>query len=397
MLSRRFARSLYALLSRWPAVTILGPRQCGKTTFIRHALPTWTYLDLERPSDVAPLLADAEGRLEQLGDHVIFDEAQRTPELFAVLRSVIDSRRAHRGRFVLLGSASPQLVRGISESLAGRTAFLDLPPFRWDEVRDGRRRRSGQDSLATLWLRGGFPEAFLARTDEARREWLDAYTRAFIDRDLPALGVDVSSAQMRKLWTMLAHANGALWNASQIAASLGVSYHTVNRYVDILEQTFLVRKLPPFFANIRKRLVKSPRIYFRDTGLLHAFLGIDSRKILDTHPARGFSWEAFVIDQAISAVQRTRPACQAYFWRTARGQEVDLLLDYGNRHVPFEIKLHSAPTLDDARGVVTCMEDLGLSRGYVIHAGREQYSLGQHVTAIPAEQLLAQPEELVKL
>ena len=167
--------------------------------------------------------------------------------------------------------------------------------------------------------------------------------------------------------------------------------------MDILEQTFLIRKLPPFFANIKKRLVKSPKVYFRDTGLLHAFLGIDTRSALDTHPARGLSWEAFVIDQLISALQRVRPGSQAYFWGTAQGQEVDLLIDHGSRQVPIEIKLHSAPTLDDARGVLTCMEHLELPRGYLIHSGREQYSLGRHITALPAERVLSDPEALVKL
>jgi hypothetical protein len=393
MLARRYAGVLNGLLRRWPAVAVLGPRQCGKTTFIRQALPDWTYVDLERPSDVAPFAADPEARLDQLGDRIILDEAQRAPALFSVLRSTIDRRRSRRGGFVLLGSASPQLVRGISESLAGRIAYLDLPPFRWDEVRAARLKAS----LADLWFRGGFPDAFLARSDDARREWFEAYARAFIERDLPALGVDVSPAQMRRLWTMLAHGNGGLWNASQIAASLGVSYHTVNRYVDILEQTFLIRKLPPFFTNIRKRLVKSPKVYFRDTGLLHGFLGIDSPGALHAHPARGLSWEAFIIDQLISAFQRVRPGCQAYFWRTARGQEVDLLIADGTRLLPFEIKLHSAPTLDEAPGVLTCMEDLKLSRGYVVYPGRERYSLGHRVTAIPADQLLRRPEGVTTL
>ena len=393
MLHRRYDTIVRGLLRRWPSVLVLGPRQCGKTTFIRQALPDWTYLDLERPSDAAPFLADPEARLAQLGDHVILDEAQRVPAVFSVLRSVIDAHRSRRGRFVLLGSAAPELVRGISESLAGRTALVELPPFRWDEVAARRPRRV----LADLWLRGGFPDAFLARTDAARHEWLDAYTRAYVERDLPALGLDLSATRMRRLWTMLAYGNGGLWNASQFAASLGVSYHTVNRYVDVLEQTFLVRKLPPYFANLPKRLVKSPKVYFRDTGLLHMFLGIDTRVVLDTHPARGLSWEAFVIDQMISAMQRIRPGSRAYFWRTARGEEVDLLIDHGSRQVPFEIKLHSAPTADDARGVVGCMADLKLSRGYVVHAGRERYSLGDAVTAIPAEQLLRDPVELGRL
>jgi hypothetical protein len=196
-------------------VTVLGPRQCGKTTFIRRALPDWTYLDLERPSDVAPLAADPEARLAQITGPLILDEAQRLPELFPVLRGMVDRRGARRGRYVVLGSASPSLVRHISESLAGRTAFLDLPPFRWDEV---AAERVAPD-LTGLWFRGGFPVAFLEKNDRARHDWLEGYTRTFIERDLAALGIDVSASQMRRLWTMLAHANGGIWNASQLAAS----------------------------------------------------------------------------------------------------------------------------------------------------------------------------------
>ena len=391
MLERHYGPLLRRLLRRFPSVTVLGPRQCGKTTFIGGALPDWTYLDLERPSDSAPLAADPEARLHQLGDRVIFDEAQRVPELFPILRGVIDQRRSRNGRFVLLGSASPSLVRQISESLAGRTAFLDLSPFRWTEVKD--RRQTG--GLGTLWFRGGFPPAFLERDDRARHEWLESYARAFIERDLPALGVEVSASQMRKLWTMLAHCNGGLWNASQLAASLGVSYHTVNRYVDILEQTFLIRKLPPYFANIGKRIVKSPKVYFRDTGLLHFFLGIHSARTLDTHPARGMSWEAFIIDQLISAAQQAVPGCQAYFWRTARGDEIDLLVDIGTKKIPFEIKLHGSPSAQDAGTLHQCMRDLELTRGYLIHSGREDYSLGKGVTALSAEKALSRAQALL--
>lgn len=393
MRREQYAEQLRDLLRRWPVVVVLGPRQCGKTTLSREALPDWTYLDLERPSDATPLTADPEARVAQLGDHVIFDEAQRIPELFALLRSVVDERRGRRGRFVLLGSASPALVRGIAESLAGRAAFMELPPFRWEELRDARPRASLRD----LWCRGGFPRAFLARGDAARHEWIEAYTRAVIERDLPALGITISAAQMRRLWPMLAHVNGGLWNASQIAQSLGISYHTVDRYLDILEQTFLVRKLPPFFANLRKRLVKSPKVYIRDSGVLHFLLGLNTPKALETHPARGLSWEGFVIDQMISGLQRVRPASRAYFWRTASGQEVDLLFDHGNRRVPFEIKLKLAPTPEDARSVVLAMSDLGLKRGYVIHSGSHEYSLGHGVTALPAEAVLAEPESLARL
>jgi predicted AAA+ superfamily ATPase len=390
VLTRGYRTSLLGLLRRFPAVTVLGPRQCGKTTFIRQALPDWTYLDLERPSDVAPLVADPEARLGQLGDRVILDEAQRVPEIFPVLRGLIDRRRPGKGRFVLLGSASPTLVRGISESLAGRTAFLDLPPFRWDEVRP-RRTRGG---FPALWLRGGFPDAFLEPSDEKRHDWLEAYTRAFIERDLPGLGIEVSAPQMRKLWTMLAHANGGLWNASALGAALGTSYHTVNRYLDILEQAFLVRRLPPFFANVGKRLVKSPKLYFRDSGLLHYFLGIRSAAALETHPARGASFEAFLIDQLISAYRRVAPGSQAYFWRTAQGDEVDLLIETRSRLIPFEVKLHSSPGPDAARSLWRYMADLELRRGYVIYPGRERYSLGRGVTALPAEALLARPASL---
>jgi len=393
MIERHYTALLRRLLRQFPAVTVLGPRQCGKTTFIRQTLPEWTYLDLERPSDAIPLTADSEARLQQLGEHVIFDEAQRVPELFSVLRGVIDARRSRRGRFVLLGSASPSLIRDISESLAGRTAFLDLAPFRWDEV----ARRRNPRGLMTLWFRGGFPQAYLERGNQGRWTWLEAYTRAFIERDLAALGVEVSAVQMRKLWTMLAHCNGGVWNASQLASSLGISYHTVNRYVDILEQTFLVRKLPPFSANIRKRLVKSPKVYFRDTGLLHYFLGIRDEPTLEVHPARGLSWEAFIIDQLISAYQRLAAGSQAFFWRTAQGDEVDLLMDVGGRRVPFEVRLHSAPTPHEAQGLRRCMQDLGLSRGYLIYPGATNYSLGASITALSASRLLIRPQSVLRL
>ena len=393
MITRAYGPLLRRLLRRFPAVTVLGPRQCGKTTFIRQALPDWAYFDLERPSDAAPFAADPEARLEQVRGRVILDEAQRVPEVFPVLRGVLDRSGSRMGRFVLLGSASPALRTQISESLAGRTALLDLPPFRWDEVAD----QAGPQGLATLWFRGGFPVAFLERDDRARREWLEAYTRTFIERDLPALGIEVSAPQMRTLWTMLAHVNGGLWNASQLAASLGVSYHTVNRYVDVLEHAFLVRRLPPYHVNVAKRLVKSPKVYFRDTGLLHYFLGITTPQTLDTHPARGASWEAFVIDQLVSAYQRAVPGCQAYFWRTAQGDEVDCLIDVGGRLVPFEIKLHSAPTGEDAAPLRRCLRDLRLRQGYVLYPGRQAYSLGDGIRALPVEQILRRPASLARL
>jgi predicted AAA+ superfamily ATPase len=390
MIERHYGYRLRQLLAQFPVVTILGPRQCGKTTFIRQTLPNWTYLDLERPSHAAPIEADPEARIEQLGGKVIFDEAQRVPKLFTVLRSAIDGDRRNAGRYILLGSASPSLVGEISESLAGRTGFVDLAPLRWDEVAS----LAPTEGVRALWLRGGFPDAFLAPEDTARHDWHESYARAFIERDLPAMGIEVSPSQMRKLWTMLAHLNSGIWNASQIAASMGISYHTVNRYLDILEQTFLIRRLPPFFVNIGKRLVKSPKVYFRDTGLLHYFLGIRSASELETHPQRGASWEAFIIDQLIAMFDRVAPGSRYYFWRTARGDEVDLLVDAGDGPLPIEIKLSSAPNAQDASGLRRCMNDLGLQRGWLVYPGDQSYSLGGNVMAVPAALALSGPVQM---
>ena len=383
MIERAFGPSFRRLLRSFPVVAVLGPRQCGKTTFVRDELSKWTYVDLERPSDAAPFEADAEARFTQLGDRLVLDEAQRCPAVFPVLRSLVDERRSRKGRFVLLGSASPSLVRGISESLAGRVAFLDLAPLRFDEV------VPVQADLGTLWFRGGYPTPFLEQDDRIRPEWFESYVRTFIERDLPSLGVDVTPSTMRKVWTMLAHSNGGIWNASQLAASIGVSYHTVERYVDVLEQAFLVRRLQPYAANLGKRLVKSPKVHFRDTGLLHHFLGIDRMATLDVHPGRGASFEAFVIDQLITAFGRTSPGARFSFFRTATGVEADLVVESGGRIVPFEVKVKSSPDRDDAAALRRVMEDLRADRGYVVHGGTETYSLGEGVQALSASRLLA--------
>jgi predicted AAA+ superfamily ATPase len=393
MLTRHFETRLRALLRAFSVVCVLGPRQCGKTTFIRSALPRWRYLDLEKSSDAARLAEDPEDALRGLGREFILDEAQRLPAIFPLLRSFVDGNRARKGQLVMLGSASLSLITQISESLAGRVGFLDMTPFRWDEVR-GRRKDL---SLGALWFRGGFPGALLARSDAIRHDWFDGYTRTFIEHDLTALGVEVSGPRMRRLWTMLAHANGGLWNASQLAASLGVSYHTVNRYVDILEQTFLIRKLQPYFANLGKRLTKNPKVYFRDTGLLHYFLGISSPAILDGHQARGASWEAFVLDHAVSAFALVAPDARLYFWRTVTGSEVDILVEREGRLIPMEIKLHSAPRKADVPGLVTCMADLGLTTGYVLYPGSSDYSLGGGIRVLATPMLLADPKRFARL
>jgi len=392
MIERHFSGRLRTLLKTFPIVCVMGPRQSGKTTFIRAVLPQWKYMDLERPSDYIRLSGDPEDALKRLKEHFILDEAQQIPLLFPVLRSFVDQHRKKNGQLVLLGSASLSLIRQISETLAGRAGFLDITPFHWNELQ-GRKKVT----LETLWYRGGFPDAFLIASDKKRIDWFDAYTRTFIERDLTALGINISAPQMRKLWTMLAHVNGAVWNASQLASSLGVSFHTINRYTDILEQTFLIRKLPPYFANIGKRVVKSPKVYFRDTGLLHYFLGIHESKALPVHPARGASWEGFVIEQVISAFQLVSPGSMAFYWRTAAGAEVDLLIKRGERLIPLEIKLHSSPSRRDVPGLVSCMKDLKLNRGYVLYPGEEEYSIGEGITVVSTERLIAQPERLIKL
>lgn len=390
MIDRIFLNTLQRKLRNFPAVAVLGARQCGKTTFVRSALPDWRYVDLERPSDAASFIDDPESRLQQLGGRVILDEAQQVPELFPVLRSVIDQQRRENGQFVLLGSASLSLVKSISESLAGRVAFVEMSPLLWQEIAG-----SGY-SLNHLWYRGGYPDAFLAENDLSRLDWFEGYTRTFIERDLAALGIDVSGPQMRKIWIMLAHASGGLWNASQLASSLGVTYKTVNRYTDILEQTFLVRKLQPYYANISKRQVKTPKILMRDTGLLHYFLGINSPEALETHPQRGASWESFVVEQLVMTLSLVSPGSRFWHWRTAGGAEVDLLLESGGSLVPVEIKLHSSPTRSLTRGMVSCLHDLGLPKGFVIYPGKETYAMGKGITAVAADTVLRNPALLLQ-
>jgi uncharacterized protein len=392
VLPRAAEAELQRKLRAFPIVTVLGPRQAGKTTLVRGVLPTWRYLDLERPSDVTPLRNDPEDRLRSLGDRVILDEAQLAPEIFPVLRGLVDERRSKNGRYVMLGSASPALVQGIGESLAGRTAFLELRPFQWDELADMKR-----SSLDDLWLRGGFPEAYRSANATRRFDWFDAYVRTFIERDLVALGIDVSASRMRQLWGLLAHAHGGLWNSSRVAASLGTSYHTVNRYLDILEQAFLVRRLPPFLPNLSKRLTKSPKVYLRDTGTLHHFLGIQARDQLDVSPYRGMSWESLVVEHAIAAAEREMPGARGYFFRTATGVEVDLVIQHGRELLPFEIKTHTSPGRDQLGGLMTFMRDAGARRGYVIARSAEDYSVGDDIRVLSANKLLADPRRFASL
>jgi uncharacterized protein len=375
---RHYSERLQELLKTFPIVCLLGPRQCGKTTFIKQQLTGWRYLDLEKPSDLTRLEADPEDALARWGSQIIFDEAQLFPQLFPILRSYIDEKRTQKGRIVLLGSASFSLIQNISETLAGRVGFLDMAPFHLGEVGEQNK----------LWFRGGFPEAFLQNNNLKRRDWFESFTRTFITRDLNQLGINVSASQMRRLWGMLAHVHGGLWNASDIAAALGTNYHTVNRYLDILEQTFMVRKLSPYFTNIGKRLVKSPKVYIRDTGILHSFLGCHAQKELEEHPKRGMSWESFVIEQICGQLALHHPGTEVFFWKTATQPEVDLLIKRGPTLIPIEIKLHRSPKKSDLKGLVSCMKDLKIKQGYVVRSEGEPYSLGDGIEVVSLQDML---------
>ncbi len=373
---------LRRLLRTFPAAAVLGPRQCGKTTLVRSLFPKAVLFDLERPSDLQRLEADPEYTLRHVKTPVILDEAQRLPALFPLLRALIDEHRAEKGRFVLLGSAHFSLTQGISESLAGRIGFLDLDPFAYVEV-------AGTGAgLADLWLRGGFPDPCLTSNRRARRDWMDAYLRTFLERDLAGLAIDVSLAQMRRFWYMLAAANGTIWNASEFGRSLGLSYHTIQRYADLLEQAFLLRRLPPYFGNLGKRLVKSPKVYLTDTGLLHAFLGVETEQQLDRCPQRGASWEGFIIEQIIRREKLASPASRFYFWRTSTGQEIDLLVERPDERIGVEIKLGTHVESSDWKTLRFALDALKLSRTYVVNQTEAPYSPFAGVKVVPAEQLL---------
>ena len=380
MIRRHLEAILLASLRRFPIVGLVGARQVGKTTLARavaRKVGRAVYLDLERPSDNARL-ADPELYLEPLQDRlVVIDEIQRRPALFPVLRSLVDAKRRN-GRFLVLGSASPDLSRQASESLAGRIVYHELAPLSVDET--GARTRPAQ---MASWNRGGFPASVLATSDARSLEWREAFIETHLQRDLPALGVRIPAAALRRFWEMLAHFHGQLWNASKIAASLGVSAPTAKSYLDTLEDTFMIRVLPPFAANLKKRLVKSPKVYLRDSGLLHALLRVDGAERLFGHPVAGASWEGWVIEQVLAGIGGSRGA---YFYRTAAGAEIDLVLERSRgRRLAFEIKLGSAPS--PSRGFWSGLDDLKPSAAFVVYPGTERYRLAPGVEALPVSML----------
>lgn len=337
MYPRLIDQRLQQLARQFPAVLILGARQVGKTTLARSAFPALPYCDLEDPATQGLFAEDPRFQLDaRARPALILDEAQRIPALFSALRGAIDADRRALGRFIILGSAQPALIRQVAESLAGRVGVLELEPLTFAEI---SASAAPPPDWKSLWLTGGFPDAHAAPgRGGSFRDWWEAYLRAYLERDLPMLGLSSEPLLMRRLLTMLAHAQGGLANFSQLAASLGISQRAVVHHVDVLEQTFLLRRLPPYFRNIGKRLVKAPKLYLRDTGLLHHLLNIDSLAVLEDHPIRGASWETFVLEDVLRRERIRHPHSQAYFWRTAAGAEIDLLIDRGDRLHAIEIK-----------------------------------------------------------
>lgn len=361
-------------------VALLGPRQCGKTTLAQAlaAASGAECFDLEDPVGLARL-AEPMTALAPLRGLVIIDEVQRQPGLFPVLRVLADRPRAP-ARFLLLGSASPELMRQSSETLAGRIAFVDMAGF--------DLRETGDSALRRLWLRGGFPRSFLARSDAASLAWREDFIRTFLERDIGQFGVRVPATALRRLWMMLAHYHGQTWNASEVGRSLGEAHTTVKRHLDILTGAFMVRQLQPWFANIGKRQVRAPKLFIRDSGVLHALLGLRTFAAIEGHPKLGASWEGFALEQAILAAgDRT-----AYYWATQAGAELDLLLILEGKHYGVEAKYGDAPRM--TKSMAIAIEDLGLQRLYVVYPGSQRYALARKVEVLPLNDLLAEIDAL---
>lgn len=372
---RRWLADLRAALRRSQVVALLGPRQVGKTTLARQivAPDSGSYFDLEDPLSLARLDQPMTA-LAGLRGTVVIDEVQRRPDLFPVLRVLAD-RRPLPARFLILGSASPDLLRQSSESLAGRIETLTLDGFSADEL------GPGPSVLRRHWRRGGFPPSYLARSERASNLWRREFIRTYLERDLPQLGITIAAPTLQRFWTMLAHYHGGIWNAAEAARSLGVSEPTARRYLDLLSGLYLVRQLQPWHENLKKRQVKAPKVYLRDSGLLHTLLGLTTESEIQSHPKLGASWEGFAIEETLRAV---RPDA-AYFWATHGGAELDLLLMVRGKRYGVEVKYQDAPRL--TRSMRSALEDLGLNHLAVVYPGDVRYALERRVTAVPLAEL----------
>ncbi|MCK4508080.1 MAG: ATP-binding protein [Desulfuromonadales bacterium] len=368
-----YSTSIKNALERSPVTALLGPRQCGKTTLARvfDTQETTHYFDLESPSD-QQRLQNPELMLSRLSGLVILDEIQLAPELFAVLRVLVD-RPECDCRFLILGSASQDIIRNVSESLAGRVEFIELSGFDLTELADDNHER--------LWLRGGFPRSFLAGSENDSLAWREGFIRTFLERDIPQLGINIPAAAMRRFWTMLAHAHGQTWNASELGRSMGLSDKTVRNYLDILTGTYMVRQLQPWHENLNKRQVKAPKIYLRDSGLLHSLLSINSHHELLGHPRLGASWEGFALEQVLNLV---RPA-EAYFWATHSGAEIDLLYFSHGQRYGVEFKFNDTPKV--TRSMHSALHDLNLKHLWVVYPGQHQYEVHDKISVLPLSEI----------
>lgn len=372
MIVRRAAlRHLKQVLEENPVGALLGPRQCGKTTLVRELAMESSahWFDLERADDRAAL-AQPELTLRPLQGLVVIDEVQRLPALFQTLRPLAD-RQGAPARFLILGSASPSIVKGVSESLAGRVGFMDLGGFHLEEV----------DVAEDLWLRGGFPRSFLAANDRASQRWRTDFIRTLLEQDLPQLGIRTAAETLRRFWTMLAHYHGQVWNAAELARALSASEPTARHYLDILCGTYLARRLQPWHTNLGKRELKAPKVYLRDSGLLHTLLGINNRQALMSHPKLGASWEGFALEQALSLFGQE----DAYFWGTHNGAELDLLLFRNGKAWGFEFKVGDGPRM--TKSMQIALDDLQLDRAWIIYPGDKRYPVHERVEALPLKLL----------
>ncbi|MBT8370320.1 MAG: ATP-binding protein [Deltaproteobacteria bacterium] len=384
IINRHLTNAVKRRLNNNPVVAILGPRQCGKTTLagqIVKQINQSVYLDLENPGDLAKLDDPLAFFSLHNEDLVCLDEVQRTPEIFSILRSIIDER-ARNGQFLILGSAGPDLIHQSSESLAGRIAHLDLTPFLLPELESGQK-----EDLRELWLRGGFPRSYLAKDLDVSFEWRQDFIRTFLERDVGMLGFRLPSVRLGRFWKMCAHSHGSLLNASKLADSLGVSSHTVRSYIDLLENTFMLRVLLPDTPNLKKRLVKSPKIYIRDSGILHTLLDVRSHEDLLSHPILGASFEGFSMENILAFANNWEPS----FYRTSAGAEIDLILRRGRRILAIELKSSTVPRV--SKGFWNALEDISPDEAYVVAPVKESYPMKGGVMVSPLQEIITKLQE----
>jgi uncharacterized protein len=371
----RLENEINACLAEAPVTVLLGARQVGKTTLARLASKgrdDVTFFDLERASSLESLAQTPELTLKDLSGLVIIDEIQKMPNLFRVLRPLCDIP-GRKATYLLLGSASPDIVKGVSETLAGRALFIQVPGFALDEV--------GNDKQNRLWLHGSFPMAFMSKSPESAQRWIESFIQTFLERDIPQLGIRIPSMTLRRFWTMLAHYHGQMWNASELGRSMSVNPATVTHYRDLLSGAFVVRTLPPWFENLKKRQIRAPKIYIRDSGILHGLLSIESMNDLRSHPRYGASWEGFAIEQTLARLGDR----DAYYWATQRGAELDLMLIRHGKRWGFEFKCSDAPAMTKSMHIA--LQDLGLEQIWVVYPGADRYQLHEKVVALPLRQL----------